>query len=175
MSALTNTPQNKNFLSPLNFKFSIKRAPNLNFFIQRANIPSISLPALEIPTMFNPVPMPYTHMEYGELAITFKVDENFQNYLELHNWIRALGFPEQFDEHAAISRNPEYTGSGMYSDLSLIILNSAKNPNYEFTFRNAFPTELSSIDFDTSQDDIDYVTASASFKYMLFDVHKISV
>ena len=174
MSALQNTPDNRNFLSPLNFKFSIKRAPNLNFFIQKASIPSISLPALEIPTMFNPIPSPYTHMEYGDFDISFKVDEDFQNYLEIHNWIRALGFPEQFEERSALSRNPEYTGTGLTSDLSLIILNSAKNPNYEFVFRNAFPIDLSSIEFDTSNDDVDYVTATASFKYTLFDILKIS-
>lgn len=174
MSALDNTPQNKNFLSPLNFKFSIKRAPNLNFFIQKANIPSIRLPSLEIPTMFNPIPVPYTHMDYGDFDITFKVDEDFQNYLEIHNWIRALGFPEEFEERRAISKNPEYTGAGLYSDLSLIILNSLKNPNYEFTFRNAFPTDLSSIDFDTSSEDVDYVTASVTFKYMLFDITKLA-
>ena len=174
MSALQNTPQNRNFLNPLNFKFSIKRAPNVNFFIQRVNIPSISLPSLEIPTMFNPIPVPYTHMEYGELRISFKVDEDFQNYLEIHNWIRALGFPEQFEERTAISKNAEYTGTGLYSDISLIVLNSARNPNYEFVFRNAFPTELSSIDFDTSDNDVEFVSASASFKYMLFDVEKIS-
>jgi hypothetical protein len=174
MSAVNNTPQNKNFLSPLNFKFSIKRAPNLNFFIQKANIPSIRIPSFEIPTIFNPIPTPYTHMEYGDFDITFKVDEDFQNYLEIHNWIRALGFPEQFEERTAISKNPDYSGEGLYSDLSLIILNSAKKPNYEFTFRSAFPTDLSSVEFDTSDDDVDYVTASASFKYMLFDIVKIT-
>lgn len=173
MSALENTPQNRNFLNPLNFKFAIKRAPNVNFFIQRVNIPSISLPSLEIPTMFNPIPIPYTHMEYGEFGITFKVDEDFQNYLEMHNWIRALGFPEQFEEYSAISKNQEYTGTGLTSDISLIVLNSSKRPNYEFVFRNAFPTELSSIDFDTSDEDVDYVSASASFKYTLFDIQKI--
>ena len=174
MSALENTPQNKNFLSPLNFKFSIKRAPNVNFFIQKVNIPSISLPSMEIPTMFNPIPVPYTHMEYGELGLTFKVDEDFQNYMEIHNWIRALGFPESFEERTAISKNPEYTGTGLYSDISLIVLNSARKPNYEFVFRSAFPTELSSVDFDTSDQDIDYVSASVTFKYMLFDIEKIS-
>ena len=113
-------------------------------------------------------------MEYGDFDITFKVDEDFQNYLEIHNWIRALGFPEQFEERTAISKNPDYSGEGLYSDLSLIILNSAKKPNYEFTFRSAFPTDLSSVEFDTSDDDVDYVTASASFKYMLFDIVKIT-
>ena len=173
MSALTNTPQNRNFLSPLNFKFSIKRAPNVNFFLQKVTVPSISIPSLEIPTIFNPIPITYTHMEYGDFSISFKIDEDFQNYLEIHNWIRALGFPEQFEEHSAISKNPEYTGTGLTSDLSLVVLNSAKVPNYEFVFKNAFPTSLSEVDFDTSDEDVQYVTARATFRYMLFDIIKI--
>ena len=43
MTAVDNTPSNKNFLSPLNFKFAIKRSPHVNFFIQKVNIPDIKL------------------------------------------------------------------------------------------------------------------------------------
>ena len=46
MAALDKTPANKNFLNPLNFKFQIQRAPNVNFFIQKINIPSITLPEI---------------------------------------------------------------------------------------------------------------------------------
>ena len=43
MTAIDNTPSNKNFLSPLNFKFTIKKAPHVNFFIQKVNIPDLGL------------------------------------------------------------------------------------------------------------------------------------
>ena len=39
MSALDSNPANKNFLSPLNFSFRIKKAPYTNFFIQKVNVP----------------------------------------------------------------------------------------------------------------------------------------
>jgi hypothetical protein len=42
MSSIDNTPENKNFLSPLNFRFQIKKAPHVNFFVQSVNIPAIS-------------------------------------------------------------------------------------------------------------------------------------
>ena len=173
MSALENTPQNRNFLSPLNFKFSIKRAPTTNFFIQSVDMPSIKLASMDIPNQFIAIPTPVTHMEYDELQIEFKVDEDFQNYLEIHNWIRALGFPEQYEEYANIAKNAEYTGTGIVSDLSLIVLNSAKNPNYEFVFRNSFPTSLSGFKLSSVDDSINYVTATASFKFLLFDITKI--
>jgi hypothetical protein len=173
MSALENTPNNRNFLSPLNFKFSIKRAPNVNFFIQRVNIPSIRLPDIDIPTQF--VPIPTTgRLTYGTFSVSFKVDEDLHNYLEIHNWMRGLGFPESYDEYKTISEQPEYTGDGLRSDLSLIVLNSAKNPNYEFVFRDAFPIDLSDATFDSTLTSVDYITATVEFKYTLFDVVKIS-
>lgn len=173
MTAVSNTPINKNFLNPLNFKFLLKRAPHVNFFVQKANIPSLELPAIFVPTVFNPIPQPETHLKYGSFSVTFSVDEDFENYLEIHNWIRGLGFPEEFEEYAALSQIPQYTGEGLKSDITLSILNSLKNPNYEFNFRDAWPTYLSSVEFDTTKTDINYITATAEFRYTLFDVVKL--
>ena len=87
MAALENTPTNPNFLSPLNFKFSIKRAPHINFFTQKISIPSLNLPSYNSPNPFVKIPEPGEHIDYGDLELTFRVDENLKNYLEIHNWI----------------------------------------------------------------------------------------
>lgn len=173
MTAIDNTPSNKNFLSPLNFQFQIKRAPHVNFFIQRISLPSISMQVIDIPTMFNYLPDPGNKLSYQNLDITFKVDEDFSNYLEVHNWIRALSFPESFEERYGITHQPEYSGNGIHSDISLIVLNSDKKPNFEVIFKNAFPVSIEGVTFDTSMEDVNYLTTSASFKYMLYDIQKI--
>jgi hypothetical protein len=173
MTAIDNTPTNKNFLNPLNFQFQLKRAPHLNFFIQKVNIPSISISNIDIPTAFNYIPDPGNKVQYGDLDISFKVDEDFANYLELHDWIRNLGFPESFEERARLVVEPEYTGNGIRSDISLLCLDSIKRPNFEITFRDAFPISLSEINFDSTSEDVIYVTAQASFKYVLFDIKKL--
>jgi hypothetical protein len=173
MTAIDNTPSNKNFLSPLNFQFQIKRAPHVNFFIQRITLPSINMPTIDVPTVFNYIPEPGNKLNYGDLDITFKVDEDFTNYLEIHNWIRALSLPNSFEERFNITHTPEYTGNGIHSDISLIVLNSEKNPNFEVIFRNAFPISLDGISFDSTMDDVNYLTTSASFKYMLYDIEKL--
>jgi hypothetical protein len=36
-------PENRNFLSPTGFKFSLKRTPKVSFFCNSANIPDINL------------------------------------------------------------------------------------------------------------------------------------
>jgi len=173
MTAIENTPTNPNFLSPLNFKFSIKRAPHINFFIQKVSIPSLALPSYESPNPFVKIPEPGEHINYGDLEITFRVDENLKNYLEIHNWIRALGKPKDFSEYKALSQNATFTGDSIRSDISLMILSSAKNANYEIVFVDAYPYELSRLSFDTTDQTVDYIEASASFKYVLFEIKDI--
>jgi len=174
MSALDKTPDNKNFLSPLNFKFQIKKAPHVNFFIQKVNIPAISLPPPISPNPFVNIPYPGEHITYEPLSIEFKVDEDLQNYLEIHNWIRGLGKPQDYQEYADISKEDPMTGEGIYSDISLIVLSSTKMPNYELIFIDAHPVSLSGLTFNTTSTDVNFITASAQFKYTLYNIQDIA-
>lgn len=173
MSAIDNTPSNRNFLSPLNFKFTIKKAPHVNFFIQKVSIPEI---VLKSPIATNPmvnIPYPGDHITYSDLTFTFKVDEDLQNYLEIHNWIKALGKPIDFEGRREIQRHPSWTGDGVYSDISVMILSSTKMANYEVVYSDAFPVSLSGLTFNTVDSDVNYIEASATFKYTYYEISQI--
>jgi hypothetical protein len=173
MTAIDNTPSNRNFLSPLNFKFQIKKAPHVNFFIQKVNIPTISLTPAVSPNPFVNIPLPGEHLTYGELQITFKVDEDLQNYLEIHNWLTALGKPEEFAQYKNIADKKEWTGEGIYSDISVIVLSSTKSANYDIVYVDGYPTSLSGLEFNTVDSDVNYITATAAFKYTYYNINKI--
>lgn len=173
MSAVDNTPANKNFLSPLGFKFQIKKAPHVNFFIQQVNIPSILLQSPEKGNPFVNIPYPGEHLKFGELKIAFKVDEDLKNYLEIHNWIRALGKPENFDQYKTIQDKPIATGEGIYSDISLMVLSSSKMANYEIVFVDAYPVTISDLNFNTVDDTVNYITATSTFKYTYYTITNI--
>jgi hypothetical protein len=174
MAATDNTPINKNFLSPLNFRFQLKRAPHVNFFIQKINLPSININETNYGNPFVKIPISGEHIDYGTLSVTFKVDEELENYLEIHNWLRGLGKPQSFKEYGDLAKQEKITGGGIASDISLIILNSTKLPNYEIVFIDSFPVSLSSLDFDTTREDVDYLEATVEFKYTLFNIEKIT-
>ena len=173
MSAIDNTPENKNFLSPLNFRFLIKKAPHVNFFIQQVNIPSMTLQSPEPNNPFVKTPIPGEHLTFGDLRISFKVDEDLQNYLEIHNWLKGLGKPENFDQYKNIQDKPSYTGDGIYSDISLLVLSSTKMPNYEITYTDSFPVSLSDLVFRTTDENVKYITADATFKYTYYTITNI--
>jgi hypothetical protein len=170
MSFLDKTPQNKNFLSPLNFKFMIKKAPHVNFFIQKVNLPGINLPSPESNNPFVRIPYPGEHLNYEPLTIDFKVDEDLQNYFEIHNWIRNLGKPEDYEQYRKISIEDPLTGEGIYSDISLSILSSTKMPNYEFVFVDSHPISISDLNFTSVDSDVNYITARATFRYTYYTI-----
>jgi len=164
---------NKNFLSPLNFKFTLKRAPHVNFFVQRVNIPGLSLPEIDVNNPMIRVPFPGDHLLYDELELSFKVDENLRNYMEIHEWVRALG-KRSFSEYREIASRNAVSGESIRSDISLTVLTSNRNANYDVVFKDAFPTRLTGLDFNTSAEDIDYIEASATFRYITYDITKVS-
>lgn len=162
---LTNQPQNANFLSPLGFRFLLKRAPTVNFFCTQVRIPSFEIGEATMPTPFKRIPLPGDKPTFGDLVINFKVDEGLKNYLEIFNWLAKIGFPEKFEQYASISSNPSSTGYGVVSDATVVVLNSAMDPSVEFRFENMFPASISELDFSTTESSVNYISATATFKF----------
>jgi hypothetical protein len=163
-------PVNKNFLSPLGFDFKIKKIPTTNFFVTRANIPNITLGVVESPTPFVKLPIPGDKIQFGDLQLTFKVDEDMKNYIEIFNWMIALGFPHNYGQYSAIKKINKSSGEGIYSDAVLTVLTSSMNPNIEFSFVNAFPYSLTDIEFSSQGTDVEYLEATVGFRYELFTI-----
>ena len=173
MSAIDNTPANKNFLSPLNFKFIMKRAPHVNFFIQKITIPSISLPSAVTSNPFLAIPYSGEHLDFDELEISFKVDEDLKNYMEIQNWLRGTG-KQSYEQYKDLATNSRLNGDSLKSEISLTVLSSAKRPNYEIVFEDAFPISISGLTFDTSAEDVSYLEADAKFLYTKYEITKIN-
>lgn len=167
MSAIGNLPTNKNFLSPLNFVFNIKKTPGVNYFVQSASVPGISMGHAQTATPFNYLKDVGDKLTYSDLNITFRVDEDMKNYKEIYDWM--IGNSRQsFDGYAAQTRAA--MGSGVKSDATLIILNSAKQPMIEVVFKDMFPVAISELVFDTRLQDVTYIDAIATFVYQNYTI-----
>lgn len=148
-----NQPRNRNFLSPIGYKLEFEIFPNTDFFCQGVNFPDISVPTTEVPTRFRPFPIiGGGGVSYGDLQVTFIIDEDMYNYAEIFNWIRNNG-------------QSENTGPLTLSSARLTILTSNLNPNLIADFQYLFPYSLSQIDFNATVGEDEPITARASFKY----------
>lgn len=171
MSALDHNPISTNLQAVDWFKFDIKRAPSLSYFCQTVKLPNIqSEPAIQ-KTPFIDIPIPGDQIEFQPLSVSFRVDDNFQNWLELHNWMLAItNTLGKSKERIVVENNPQYTGYGIKSELTLYCLNSQKVPSLVFIFHDAFPIALGGLDFDTQvTGDVQYVQAMASFAYTYYE------
>ena len=174
MPALNNQPDNLNFLSPLGFRFFLKRSPHLNFFLTEASVPGLSINIANVNTPFQTLYTPGSGViNYSDLDITFKVDEDMRNYQEMYDWIVANAAPKTMSQHSVVRSVSAVSGAGVHSDGTLTILNSAYRPSVEYQFERLFPTSLSELKFSISENDINYITATVSFKFEIMSINRL--
>ena len=168
--------ENRNFLSPNGFRFSLRRCPQAAFFCNQANIPDMTLGVTEQATYLKNIPVPGDKIEFGDLNLRFLVDEDLGNYMEIQKWIRGLGYPDNLREFELLEAQAEVFGrysndqDNIYSDGTLSILSSNLVPKFQIFFRNLFPYSLSTMTFDATQSDQEYFTADVSFKYAIYTI-----
>tara|TARA_B100002019_G_C21181429_1_gene553912 strand:+ start:443 stop:1000 length:558 start_codon:yes stop_codon:yes gene_type:complete len=171
---------NRNFLSPVGFKFTLDRAKKVSFLGNSANIPGLTLGVANQATPLKDIDTPGDKILFDDFTLRFLVDENLENYLEVYNWIRGLGYPESlqeiidFQRTGKVDKNPYGKEMDIYSDGTLIIQTSNFVPNFQIKFRDLWPYSLTTLNFDATDNDIQYFTADVTFKYTIFDITDLS-
>lgn len=172
-------PTNINPLSPNGFRFSIQKLPELTYFAQEVNLPGISFGEAILANPLAPVPIPGDQITYEQLNVRFLIDENMANFKAIHDWMRGLGFPESHTEYSTFQADdskmpgqdpnliPELTKN--YSDGTLQILGSNNQPVRTIAFVDLFPTILSTIQFQSTSGDVQYLIGDATFRYTRYD------
>ena len=183
-------PTSLDYASPTQFKFQIQKLPKVEYFCTAVNLPSLTISEVRQPTPFVDVPLPGTTLTYGALNMSFLVDENLENFQEIHGWLRGLGFPESYSEYAggldagadrapsskaSVSSEPGKVKFGApsqaayFSDATLIILTSKNNPIKEVRFRDVYPVSVGELQYDQQAGDVQYLTSTVQFNYRGYD------
>ena len=168
----TNQIQNRNFLSPIGFKFSLGKTPKVDFFCTTTRIPELSLGLAKQPTYLKDLDVPGEKLTFGDLTLRFLVDENMQNYMAMHNWLKGIGFPETPQQFADQTTDKDGLRDPLevFSDGSLHILNSNFQDVAIVKFNDLFPVALTSLEFDATETDINYFTAEATMRYTVYNI-----
>ena len=171
---------NRNYMSPLGFKLILTKTPKVDFLCQSANIPQISMGTAIQPSYLKDIPVPGDKVLYDDLNVRFLVDEKMENYLAIHKWITGLGYPEFRAQYDQLKKDDNRTNRGVvdkgdpryfeFSDATLQVLNSNYKPSVLINFKDAFPTSLSTLDFDVTTRDYNYFTAEVNFKYTIYNI-----
>ena len=148
---------NSNPAYSTNFRLEIQNAPEVNYFIQSTELPSLNLPAVPVPYQDNTVYMPGDTLEFSPLVVQFIVDEDYDNYIYLYKWMLATRRGSK-DLH--------------FKDLTLHLLSNNKTQNINVCFVNSIPTDLSALSYDNSTTDVPPVLCTVSFRYHYFEFKK---
>jgi hypothetical protein len=167
LNPLLRQPANVNAMQTTNFKLTFARMPNITFWCTSVNIPSITIGEVQVPTRSMPIHVPGSSVQLDQLRLTFMVDEDFANWREIYQWMRSIVPFEDFTE--ILNNQQDY-----YSEATIHCLSNAKNPNMRFIFKNVFPIAMDGFDLNSTLNEPEPVTISATLVYDSFDIETVT-
>lgn len=137
------------------FKIEFAKIPNTVFFVQGVTFPSVSVAPAERTTgvMFDFQEIG-TKIVHQPLSIQFLVDAEMRNHSEIYAWMQAMTSSTKLEDQVG--------------DAMLFI----NNKKY-VRFIDAFPLNLGTIQLQSNQDSMNYVTCSADFNFDWFEIFTI--
>ena len=167
--ALKRQPDNINALQPTAFRFVLSNSPETVYFCQSVQLPSISVNSTDVLSGAVTFQVPDPKVTFEPLSLSFIVNEDMGNYLELYNWILSFANIDGYSNPTKTLGDP----SDYKVDGSLILLNSYSNPHMIITFKDMFPTNLSTIEFSTTESDITPIISTATFNYRSYEIETL--
>ena len=193
MASVKRQPDKLDYASPTQFRFGIHQLPKVEFFSTAATIPALALSDVIVPTPFKSIPMMGDQLTYDNLSVSFIVDEYLENYLSIHEWMTAIGFPKnrtQFSQFKSNTSNTPSTASSpsndigdvqkptsvnaLFSDATLTVLSNKNNPIVNVFFRDLYPIAMTGLSYNQAATDVEYLTAEITFAYQLYEIETIS-
>ena len=188
----TQQPTVFDYATGTQWRLAFNRIPKTNWFCTAANVPGITLGEAQYPTPMSDMFVVGDKLTFETLNITFLVDEELQNYRELWDWIVGIGSPVNHSQwettlskgdgairsFATPDADPRtkstYEESNLYSDATLIVYNSKNTAKVNVQFKNMFPTSLSALEYSQELTDVEYLKASATFRYLYYEFETVT-
>ena len=176
----TRSHQETNTLYGNHYRFAIERLPDLTFFVQSVATPNVTGAVSGQVNPFAVINHPAERLTYGTFTVTYMVDASFKTYFSLYYWMKGYGFPHNFDEVKRF-RAKQLTDRRIGPHTKPIDLEkttasiSILTPDTasivaEINMEEIFPTELSSLEFTSTNTEAPVLTTTATFSCSTFDV-----
>jgi len=161
--------------NPALFKLSFNKFPNVEFWSYSVNLPGVTIGEVIQPTPILDLKLPGDKLTYDPLVLNFIVQENLANYIELYNWLFAIGHPMDLGQYRTkVRENPSLSEKqNKYSDAQLIILSTKFNPIVKVTFIDTWPLSLSPLTYDSSISDVTPITTDVTLNYSYYKIETL--
>lgn len=169
--------ENQNFFYADKFTFVLNRTPKVNYNCISAEFPSISAEAQKLHTPNNAFHVGGKKIDFGTLAVSFRVDEDLENYREIYEWMRGISSAVSFDPYNKLIRDERYSiqknenGHNIYSDATIFTETNSYNINLALNFVDVFPISLGNLQFNFDDNTVP-VICRAEFAFDYFEILK---
>jgi len=155
-------PAKINLAKSTNYKLILQSLPGTLFWLTTCNIPTFSANEVPIP---DPVHgyryLPSNTSQVAPMTVTFLVDEDYSNYMEILDLMYKAVGPELGKRYKE--------GESMVSTGSLHILSNNKNvSDVVFTFHNLFPTILGELQMTNESPEPLLTDLTMQYDYMSY-------
>ena len=147
-----------NFLNPSSFVLSLdsQTYSGAEFTIQTMFLPDVTAEGAPLQFRQRNIATVADKITFGSFEVSYLIDEDLLNYKEIFDWIKS-------------NVESNHTATNHVRDLTLTIMNSANNVTKQIKFVDAYPTSISSLPFDITTTDVEYLTAVVIFEYSYYE------
>ena len=126
---------------------------------------NVSVSEVEAPYQRRNVPIIGDKILFDEVQFTFLVDEDMKSYEEMFAWLNRI-----VNDDYKTSAGTLLSGIGSEADITVTILSSHNNAKKQIRYVNAFPVNVTGIEFAATNTEISPLTFSAGFRYSYFEL-----
>lgn len=140
-----------------NFLFTIGYDRALSFSVQQANITEATMTPVSYSTGAKELFLPTNVVENEPLVLSFLLSEDLSEWIAVYKWM-------------LLCKNNSETILEQTKPCSLILLDSQNQPSVTFEYLDAFPTQLSSVQYSLSEEGNTILTSTAQFYFNRFNI-----
>lgn len=140
-----------------NFLFTIGYDRALSFSVQQANITEATMTPVSYETGVKNLFIPTNVVENEPLVITILLSEDLSEWIAVYKWMM-------------LCKNNSATILEQIKPCSLILLDSQTQPVVTFEYLDAFPTQLSGVQYSLTEDGTTVLTATTQFYFNRFNI-----
>ena len=156
------------------FQIDIPLAPSVNEWVQSVSLPGITLGEASLENPFIRQPEPGDKLIFSPLSFSFIVDEQMKNFIEMFNWMNALGFPENLQQYGVMPHQVNRVSDKQVScDITILVYNNQTKPILKFTMFGCFPIALGDMPLNVAGTDSETPICTGDIMYRNYVIESI--
>ncbi len=159
-----NRLENYNNALTTNWQVTFHKFEALQYFAQNVTIPSLNVDGIPVTYKNTRAYLPDNKIEFGQLTVSFVVDEDFVNYDRLFR---------EFLLQETASKDRGRKIDEVLHDLTVTRLSSNNVPIARFNFKGCSLTSLGSINYTTTGNDPDIALCDVSFNVTRMEIENL--